>query len=308
MVLALFVDGLGLADAGPANPITTGDTRTGDRWRVLGDLARSAVPLDACLDTPGLPQSSTGQVTLFTGFNAARHAGGRHLPGFPGPMLRPLIAQGTFYDGVVKAGGRATFLNAFGLRYLKRMVSGDAPVSATTLAAVSAGLPLRVASQVGQGRSVYHDITGEGLIGQGETVLPLTPERAAAVALDVALEYDLTLFEFFLTDIAGHSQDPGQACDALARLDRMLAALVPAFMAEQLPGPVGGSGPERADYLVLFSDHGNIEDLSVPTHTRNPVPLAVWSPDPGGRERAQACTWLGDVAGLLLALSVKGGE
>ncbi len=292
MVLAVFVDGLGLGDpASPANPLA------GAQWRALGDLAHIATPLDACLDTPGLPQSSTGQVTLFTGLNAARHAGGRHLPGFPGPALRPLIAQGTFLDGVTKRGGRATFLNAFGRRGLRKMIAGDRHISVTTLAATSAGLPLREVSQIARGTAVYHDITGDSLAAQGQPVEPITPEQAAAAALAVAREHDLTLFEYFLTDGAGHSQDQAQAAGVLSRLDRMLDVLVSAFQTAS-----------DAGYLVLFSDHGNIEDLSVPTHTRNPVPLAVWSADPGGRRRARACTWLGDVAGLLLALATEGGE
>jgi len=33
------------------------------------------------------------------------------------------------------------------------------------------------------------------------------------------------------------------------------------------------------DTLVLLtSDHGNLEDLSTRSHTRNPVPLMAWGP------------------------------
>jgi len=28
--------------------------------------------------------------------------------------------------------------------------------------------------------------------------------------------------------------------------------------------------------LILSSDHGNLEDVSVRTHTRNPVPTIIW--------------------------------
>jgi len=28
--------------------------------------------------------------------------------------------------------------------------------------------------------------------------------------------------------------------------------------------------------VILTSDHGNLEDLSVKTHTRNPVPTLLW--------------------------------
>jgi hypothetical protein len=291
MVLAIFVDGFGLGDlALPANPL-------GHReWRVLGDLLDRAVALDACLDTPGLPQSATGQVTLFTGFNAARHAG-RHLPGLPGPSMRQLLGQGTFYDEVRRRGGTATFLNAFSRRYLARMSQGPThgrlPVSVTTLAAVRAGLPLRDAGHARRGEAIYHDLTGEMQAQQGEDVPVLDPAAAAEVALNVAREHDLTLFEYFLTDRAGHSQDPAQAMEALDRLDRFLAKLAPAF--------------GRQGSLVVFSDHGNIEDLSVPQHTYNPVPLAIWSADQASADAAAGhCTWLGDVAGLLVNLARPG--
>jgi hypothetical protein len=288
MVLAIFVDGFGLGPlSAPANPLRQRE------WHVLGDLLERAIALDACLDTPGLPQSATGQVTLFTGFNAARHAG-RHLPGLPGPSMRQLLGQGTFYDEVLRRGGTATFLNAFSQRYLARMSHGPAhgrlPVSATTLAAVRAGLPLRDAGHARRGEAIYHDLTGEMQAQQGEDVPVLDPEEAAGVALNVARRYDLTLFEYFLTDRAGHSQDPAQALDALDRLDRFLAELAPAFA--------------RQGSLVVFSDHGNIEDLSIPQHTYNPVPLAVWSADQvGANAAARQCTWLGDVAGLLVKLA-----
>lgn len=289
MVLAVFVDGFGIGDPGlPANPLAQ------RRWRILDQLLERAVPLDACLSTPGLPQSATGQVTLFTGLNAARHAG-RHLPGLPGPSMRQLLGQGTFYDQIRRRGGTATFLNAFSRRYLARMthgaVGGRLPVSATTLAAVRAGLPLRDAGHVRRGEAIYHDITGELQARQGEDVPVLSPVDAAAVAVHVATDHDLTLFEYFLTDRAGHSGDLAQAAAALDRLDWFLAE--------------AAASMEGRGELVVFSDHGNIEDMSTPQHTVNPVPLAVWSPRDQDAADALAgrCRWIGDVAGLLIELA-----
>jgi hypothetical protein len=168
---------------------------------------------------------------------------------------------------------------------------GVLPVSATTLAAVRAGLPLRDAGHVRRGEAIYHDLTGELQSRQGEDIPVISPARAAEVALAVARTHNLTLFEYFLTDHAGHSQDYAQADAALDRLDRFLAAIIPAIAGD--------------DVLLVFSDHGNIEDLSVPVHTTNPVPLAVWSGDrPDAIEAARNCTWLGDVAGLLFRLAM----
>jgi bisphosphoglycerate-independent phosphoglycerate mutase (AlkP superfamily) len=38
----------------------------------------------------------------------------------------------------------------------------------------------------------------------------------------------------------------------------------------------------RRTHLIVCSDHGNLEDLSVRTHTRNPVPTMVWGPQAAG--------------------------
>jgi hypothetical protein len=289
MVLAVFVDGLGLAPDEPArNP-----TR---RYPALGELLRLAAPLDACLGMPGLPQSATGQVSLFCGLNAAAAAGG-HQPGFPGRALRALLAADTFYHRVIAAGGRATFLNAFGTGYLKRMAGAEARASASTLAAVAAGLPLRTASSLARGQAVYQDLTGEGLANHGEVVPRMTPEAAAEVALGVAAEHDLTLFEFFQTDVAGHRRDGAYTELVLARLDAFLGAL-----AANLPA----SAPS-CHYLALFSDHGNVEDGSMPSHTTNPVPLAIWPPVP--KEQLQvgsggAPASIADVYDVLIRLAL----
>jgi phosphopentomutase len=49
---------------------------------------------------------------------------------------------------------------------------------------------------------------------------------------------------------------------------------------QRLDGLIGGAlaalRPE--DTLLLTSDHGNVESIAAPTHTRNPVPLLVVGP------------------------------
>ncbi len=77
--------------------------------------------------------------------------------------------------------------------------------------------------------------------------------------LAVARAHDLTLFEFFETDEAGHARSMDRAVEALGRLDRFARTLV--------------AGLREGDSLVVASDHGNVEDLSTRNHTRNPVPV-----------------------------------
>lgn len=289
-VLAVFVDGLGLLppgmQPGPVDPA---------RYPALGELLRLSIPLDACLGAAGLPQSATGQVSLFCGLDAVAVAGG-HRPGFPGRALRAMLARDTFYHRIVAAGGRATFLNAFGMAYLKRMAGPGARASASTLAAVAAGLPLRTASMLARGQAVYQDLTGEGLAAQGEPVPAMTPAGAAQIALAVAADHDLTLFEFFQTDVAGHRRDPAYTHLVLSRLD--------AFLDQVMVGLASGPG-----CMVLFSDHGNIEDQDTPWHTVNPVPLAVWPGRAARRLQEMSTDGVGpativDVHGLLTKLAL----
>ncbi|MCL4424283.1 MAG: hypothetical protein M1299_11815 [Firmicutes bacterium] len=67
---------------------------------------------DARLGVPGLPQSATGQVTIFTGQNAARFMG-EHINGRPAGQLADLLTRDNIYTRAVQAGWRATFLNAY---------------------------------------------------------------------------------------------------------------------------------------------------------------------------------------------------
>ena len=52
--------------------------------------------------------------------------------------------------------------------------------------------------------------------------------------------------------------------------------------------------------MLLCSDHGNIEDATVTTHTRNPVPLVAWGP--AAREFVRGLTRLDQVTPAIVAL------
>jgi phosphopentomutase len=90
--------------------------------------------------------------------------------------------------------------------------------------------------------------------------------RAAARTLaQAASELDLALFETFLTDKAGHAQDMAWARAEIVRLERFLAELLEAV-------------DLRSQIVVVTSDHGNLEDLSTPSHTRARVPVLAAGP------------------------------
>ncbi len=279
-VLMIFVDGLGLGPPDPErNPLCRARLSvleslldaapTGDGSRGSPGLPASTVAADPGLGVPGLPQSATGQTTILTGVNGARLMG-RHLQAYPGPALRRVLAEHSLFARVLGQGGRAAFLNMFTPEYREALdgalvatgAGGRVRAGAFTLAALIAGVRLRGPEELQVGQAVYHDVTGEAFCGRGPGHRAVTPEEAGRRAAEVASDHDFTLFEYFLTDLAGHRQDMSQAVDVLERLDRFLAGAL-----------------DRLDLgrslLIVCSDHGNVEDLAVRTHTLNPVPVAL---------------------------------
>lgn len=294
-VLFLFVDGVGLAPKGPENPFSVPTlpglaALVGGLWArdVSGGIA-DLLALDATLGVDGLPQSATGQTTLFTGVNAAAHMG-HHVPALPGARLKRLLAERSVFRRLAAAGARVTFANVFTEGYLERIESGEARPSATTLAVRAAGAPFRLPEAYAAGRAVAWDVTGERFRDRAGVDLPsVEPREAGRRLAEIAMEHDCTLYETFLTDLAGHRRWGVEIEEAVAALDGLLEGVA-----------------ETADAdvtVVLTSDHGNVEESDHRRHTRNPVPLLVWGP---GRGAFAGATSIADVAGRLESWIVKG--
>lgn len=236
---------------------------------MLGETVREAdrllIPLDATLGVEGTPQSATGQVSLFTGRNAARELG-YHLAAYPNRLLQGILNEDNLLKHVAEAGGRATFANAYSSQYFEAVEARKLRHSATTLCVLAAGLTFRLLDDLLAGRAVFWDITNTEL--QQRPGYEHVPAVAAEVAGErlarLAAEHDLVLFECFQPDRLGHRKDADAALAFLSLLDCFLGAAV-----DHLPSDAG---------LVLCSDHGNLEDLSSGGHTRNPVPLLVIGP------------------------------
>ena len=108
-------------------------------------------------------------------------------------------------------------------------------------------------------------MTRETIQDRWPDIAVIPPQRAAEHLAAIARRYDFTLFEFFQSDVAGHSMDYARACAALRTYDRFLASLV------RFAEAMGVT-------LVLTSDHGNIENISERGHTLNPVPFVALGP------------------------------
>lgn len=276
-LLLLFADGIGLGVEAAANPFVAQPTpalmhalggsmvsaRAGTRREVDGAPVALAA-LDAVLGVPGLPQSGTGQTTLFTGVNA-QAAIGHHVPALPGPRLRAILAEHSVLKRLAAAGHEVTFANAYTADYAGRLASGESRGSATTYAVLAAGIPLRTLEDLERGEAVTWDVTGELFIRRaGIAVPPIAPELAGERLARLAARHDFTLFETFLTDLAGHGRWGITPADAVAKLDGLLA------------GVLAARPPELT--VLLTSDHGNLEEPRHKSHTSNPVPLLAVGP------------------------------
>ncbi len=273
-LIMVFLDGVGLAPAGSANPLAAAPTPHMrallggpfclEQQQMRPDLLLQ--PIDAALGVPGLPQSGTGHVALLAGMNApAMH--GRHQPNFPPVALRPLLAERSLFRRAQTAGQRVAFANVFPPSFFAALAARRMRPPASMIAAQAAGLPLRGLDDLRAGLALSWDITGEALHFHNEALdLPLLdPTVAGARLATLAQDYDLVFFECFLPDLAGHGRlGPEGVDEVITRIDGLLGGL----LAARAP----------ADSLLLTSDHGNLEDATTTVHSPAPVPLLVVGP------------------------------
>jgi len=185
------------------------------------------------------------------------------------------------YGLILTAGKSCTFANAYWLDDVAHIPSRRESV--TTVATLAALGGVRGKADLLANRAVYQDLTREKLRERGYDGPLVTPEEAAEHLIGIATDHDFTLFEFFETDRAGHSGDREKVFQCLEKLDRFFSKVW-----------------KFDGLLIVTSDHGNIEDLSVRTHTLNPVPLFASDPEKfQGLERIDQLTpKLLNVAGL----------
>lgn len=270
-VLLIFIDGIGLGPDNALNPFSTtklpgferlsGGQIWNDRASPVDKVAHVFKAIDACLGFAGYPQSGTGQATLFTGVNCAELAGG-HFGPFPHSTSLPVLKAKSIFSRVKAVGETPAFANAYPPIFFEMAKKRNRwPV--TTRSCLESETRIRTMEDLKQGRALAADITGQGLRDRFDLQIEVIAEDVAAERLVMlAKDHAFTAFEYFLTDRAGHLMSHDDASKYLLSLDLFLRVLTDYAL-------------QNGHTLLVTSDHGNIENLSVKTHTENPVPFVA---------------------------------
>ncbi len=181
-----------------------------------------------------------------------------HYGPYPGPTLKKVLDEGTLFSEVVTAGGRSRLANAFPPGYFAAVERGKRRVNVPVYAAQAAGLPLLTLEDYAAGRALSADLSGAYVHDLNPNLPLYSFEEAGSRLARIAEDAELTFFDFWLSDSAGHRWSFEASVELVEQLDAFLSGLIPTL---------------GDTTLLLTSDHGNLEDKRTKSHTKNPVPL-----------------------------------
>lgn len=269
----LFVDGVGIGKSTDENPFHTHcfpgfeklfGCKLSQGFKSIQSEKQVVLPVDANLNVEGLPQSGTGQATIFCGKNMAEVVG-THFGPYPHSKTKRYLKEESLFSDCIKLGFKPHFINAYPDAFFE-FAERRNRYSCTTFMTLSAGLSLNRLADIQSETAITAEIKQD--YWKSKLDLPISEideSQAAERLIAKGKSMDLVLYEYYLTDKAGHSRNQDQAYQSLQRLDKFIHHLLREIDREN-----------SSDTLLFISDHGNIEDLSVKTHTKNPVPLGVY--------------------------------
>lgn len=265
--LLIFIDGVGIGDANPqSNPFFKyGFNTFTDLFGSLPHLdnlylhkeGRYLFPSDPLMGIPDLPLSGTGQTSIFCGINSSRILG-HHFGPFPHSSLVPIIREQNIFMAFKKRKMKVVFANAYPKVFFDYIESGKKRLSVTSLSCQLSKVPLKNATDLRNGNALSAEIDNDGWVNKLGYNLPIIkPDTAAKRLLKISREHHFTLFEHFHTDHLGHGRNKENLKERLEVLDRFLHYII-------------SNLPEELT-LLICSDHGNLENTSIKTHTLNPA-------------------------------------
>jgi len=243
--------------------------------------------LDAQLNVNGFPQSATGQTAIYTGKNSAKLID-KHLFGFPNEELKELLATNSIFKKLISLKYKCKFLNAFRpVFFTSPELFKNIRLSTTSEMNRSVDLPFCTLEDIKSKQALYHDFTNSEIIDKGFQIPRFNAEIASSILVEQSTKYDLILYEYFLTDKAGHSKDMKYAIQEVNKVESLIYNVA--------------SKIQNIDTsLVVCSDHGNIEDIRTKSHTLNPAFFAVWT-----HSMKKSMKSLMDISPLVLELVKK---
>jgi hypothetical protein len=273
-MLFLFLDGIGLDKDDPTiNPFSQAAmpvlTYLLDGRRLLSTSApfqnkqATLLAIDATMGVKGLPQSATGQAVLLTGINIPKLLGYHYGPK-PNPEITKFLRDGNIFHRLQILNLSSALVNAYPPRYFENIQTGRRLYSAFPLALSFVGIPLKTLDDLKRGKAISADFTSQGWRDHlGIMDVPvLSPILAGSRLAELSRQYHFSLFEYWLSDYAGHNQDMSTAIQLLETFDQVLGGLLDNWNFDD-------------GMILITSDHGNMEDLSTRRHTTNPVPLLM---------------------------------
>lgn len=263
----IFVDGVGIGNKDPENNIffkrkfkyleeVFGSTPHLENQYISKD-GKFVFPVDATLGVEDLPQSGTGQTSIFCGFNAPKKLG-FHFGPYPHSTLVPLLEKENIFRAFKVRDKKVSFANAYPKVFFDYIDSGKRRLSVTSLSCLLSDVTLKRESDLREGKALSAEIDNSRWVKKLDYDLAIiSPETAAERLIELSEENDFTLFEYFYTDHIGHNRIKDIAEYLLTVYDDFMT-----YILTNIPDDLT---------LLICSDHGNIEDISIKMHTQNPT-------------------------------------
>ena len=273
-ILVLFLDGIGLGENDPdKNPFATANMPTiqgltnGKRWLAETGKQESKralfIPTDPRLGVAGRPQSGTGQATILTGLNIPQMIG-RHYGPKPEAQTREIIREHSYFKRVIERGKKATLLTAYPQGLLHDFERGKTLRSSIQQAAFETGQPHFSVDDVIGKRALTAEWTTDAWQHylKLDTVPDYSAREAGQLLARLSRNYDFAFHSHWFTDRVGHRGPFSQGVELLEMFDQVMAGILDEWNDEE-------------GLVIVISDHGNMEDVSIRHHTENDIPTLI---------------------------------
>lgn len=273
-ILVLFLDGIGLGENDPEkNPFAIAEMPTihsltnDKRWLAETGKQESEraifIPTDPRLGVAGRPQSGTGQGAILTGLNIPQMIG-RHYGPKPEAQTREIIREHSYFKRVIERGKTANLLTAYPHGLLHDFERGKTLRSSIQQAAFESGQPHFSVDDVINKRA----LTAEWTTNAWQHYLKIddvpdySAREAGQLMARLSRNYDFAFHSHWFTDRVGHRGPFQQGVDLLEMFDQVMTGILDEW-------------DDDEGLIVVISDHGNMEDLSIRKHTENDIPTLI---------------------------------